>query len=292
MSAAPRPGWYPDPAGRLDLYRWWDGGGWTEAISESPQAPSPRMQLPAAPGDELLRRRPSRLRALVALVLCLALFLSATVGLGLIIWHDPPAVKRGARLPVAAPATPATTLPSGVGGVGSLDEQTRAARIGAATMTLPASPYELSPEPQQVAGLMDVLFVASAPVHLRYDGTDSWSSAVLLGRLSGTMDDPDLRVRARAALQEMCGAFYRHTDTRLSRVVIADHAVDGHPGLRVTARVHYDIAHLPSRYDELTAVLVGLDDGSVVAAVSSVPDDASAPARGLAATSLSSLAVG
>jgi hypothetical protein len=41
----------------------------------------------------------------------------------------------------------------------------------------------------------------------------------------------------------------------------------------VTAEVHYDIDHLASRYDKVAAVLVQLDDGSVVAAVSSVPDD-------------------
>lgn len=292
VTAAPRPGWYPDPAGTSELYRWWDGGGWTEAISESPRAPSPRTQLPADPDDGLVRRRPSRFRALVALVLCLALFLSATVGLGLLIWHDPPAVKRGARLPAAAPATPAASLPTGTGGVGSLDEKTRQARIGAASLMLPGPPYELSPEPREVAGLMDVLFVASAPVHPRYDGTASWSSAVMLGRLSGGGSDPDLRVRAEAALQAMCRSFYRNGTTRLTSVSITDHAVDSHPGLRVTARVHYVIAHLPSRYDDLTVVLVGLDDGSVVAAVSSVPDDADPAVRSLAATSLASLTTG
>ncbi len=95
MSAAPRPGWYPDPAGTPDLFRWWDGGDWAEAISESPRAPSPPLHFPAQADDELVHRRPSRFRAAVALLVCLALFLSATVGLGLAIFGDGPGVDRG-----------------------------------------------------------------------------------------------------------------------------------------------------------------------------------------------------
>jgi hypothetical protein len=288
VSAAPRPGWYPDPAGTPELYRWWDGAGWTDAISESPRAPSPRTSLPAE-DDDLPRRRPSRFRAAVALVLCLALFLSATVGLGLIIWHDPPTVKRGARQPAA---TPATSLPASPSDVGWLDEKTREARIGSATMRLPEPPYVLPSRPMAVPGLMDVFFLADAPVHPGYDGSASWSSAVLLGRLSATGAGSGLQARVGATLQGLSRTFYRDQVTRLDHVVVVDHAVDGHPGLRVTARVHYDIERLPSRYDELTLVLVGQDDGSFAVAVSSVPDDADAPVAELAAASLRSLAVG
>ena len=46
----------------------------------------------------------------------------------------------------------------------------------------------------------------------------------------------------------------------------ADHAVDGHPGMLFTATVHYAVPNLPSRYDTVTALLVRLDDGSVVVA--------------------------
>jgi hypothetical protein len=292
VSAAPRPGWYPDPAGTSELYRWWDGAGWTDAISESPRAPSPRTSLPAQDGDDLPRRRPSRFRAVVALVLCLALFLSATVGLGLLIWHDPPTVKRGGRQPVTTPASPATSLPAGTSEAGWLDEKTRVARIGAATMRLPAPPYALPSRSMSVPGLLDVFFLADAPVHPGYDGSDSWSSAVLLGRLSGTLVGGQLQSRAQQTLQGLSQTFYRGRVTRLDHVGTADHAVDGHPGLWVTARVHYDIDRLPSRYDDLTVVLVGLDDGSVAAAVSSVPDDADPTMTRLAAASLRSLAIG
>ena len=72
---------------------------------------------------------------------------------------------------------------------------------------------------------------------------------------------------------------------------MSDHSVDGNAGLLVTAQVHYAIEHLPSRYDELTILLVQLDDGSVVAAVSSVPDDSSASVTDLAERALDSMTV-
>jgi hypothetical protein len=286
VSAAPRPGWYPDPAGTPELYRWWDGGDWTQAISESPRAPSPRLHSPARPEDELVRRRPSRLRSMVALLLCLALFLTATIGLGLAIWEEAPGVQRSGRLPQAEPMAPAASASS----VGRLDQQTRVATIGSASLTLPAEPYWLSPDPMQTAGL-DVYFLASAPVHPRYDGRHSWTSAVLLGRLVPGAPGEDLADRGREVVHQLAQTFFHRHDTRVEKLAMADHAVDGNAGLLVTAQVHYAIDGLPSRYDELTIMLVQLDDGSIVAAVSSVPDDSTASVTALAEQALDSLTV-
>ena len=38
-----RPGWYADPSGRSETYRWWDGGVWTRWLSEDPTAPAPEQ---------------------------------------------------------------------------------------------------------------------------------------------------------------------------------------------------------------------------------------------------------
>ena len=40
MTAAPA-GWYPDPSGIPNAFRWWDGASWTTAISASVHAPAP-----------------------------------------------------------------------------------------------------------------------------------------------------------------------------------------------------------------------------------------------------------
>jgi hypothetical protein len=287
VSAAPRPGWYPDPAGTPELYRWWDGGDWTEAISESPRAPSPRLHSPARPEDELVRRRHSPLRSVVALLLCVALFLSATVGLGLVIWQDGPRLDRGSRAPGGGPAVPDRTAAA----VGRLDERSRVATVGTASLTLPADPYVLSPDPMRVPGLLDAFFSANAPVHERYDGRRSWYATVLLGRLAPGVGGPDLEERGRAAVAGLGRAFFRTAGTEVDEVAVADHSVDNHAGLLLTTRVHYGVDGLPSRYDALSVVVVELDDGSVVVAATSVPDDASPAVVAGAAEALGSLAL-
>ena len=287
MSAAPRPGWYPDPAGTPDLYRWWDGGGWTEAISESPRAPSPRLHSPATE-DDLVRRRPSPFRTVVALLVCIALFLSATVGLGLAIWGDGTGVQRGSRSPAAG--APATGLTGGAA-VGRLDQATRVAQVGPASMTLPDSPYRTRPDPMSVEGLLDTGFLAWAPVHPPAEGATPWAAAVLLGRLSPGVGDGELSARGQAVAATLSRLLFGSAATRVKAVEVSDHAVDNHAGVLVTARVHYDVPGLTSRYDDLTVVLVGLDEGSVVLAATSVPDDADHGLRLQAAHSLSSLAI-
>ena len=287
MSAAPRPGWYPDPAGTPELYRWWDGAGWTEAISESPRAPSPRLHSPARPEDDLVRRRPSPFRTAVALLVCLALFLSATIGLGLAIWGDGPGVQRGSGPTDSASRTVEPTV--GGAAVGRLDQRTRRATLGPASMTLPAHPYVPAPDPQRVRGLLDVCFVASAPVHLRYDGGRSWTAAVLFGRLAPEVDGPGLEDRGRRTAEELGRVLFSSTTTRVELLEVAQHAIDGHAGVLVSARVHYTVKKLPSRYDDLKVLLVGLDDGSVIVGATSVPDDADRQLAVLAAQALSSL---
>ena len=71
--------------------------------------------------------------------------------------------------------------------------------------------------------------------------------------------------RERSSVQLVYGS-----KTRLVDVTMSDHAVEGQPGLLVTGRVRYAIDGLPSRYDKLTLLLVGVDDGSVVVAATLV----------------------
>ena len=42
-------GWYPDPGGGQDLYRYWDGRAWSAATSPHPSAPPPAQGLVATP---------------------------------------------------------------------------------------------------------------------------------------------------------------------------------------------------------------------------------------------------
>jgi hypothetical protein len=55
--------------------------------------------------------------------------------------------------------------------------------------------------------------------------------------------------------------------------------------------VHYRVERLPSRYDTVTALLVRLDDGSVIMAASSVPNDTDSETARQAAEALETLTI-
>jgi Protein of unknown function (DUF2510) len=290
VTAAPRPGWYPDPAGAPGLYRWWDGGNWAQVTSDSAQASPPLPVLVEAPlGEGGPSRRGSPLRIAAVLSVGFALFVTASIGLGLVLWRDPSntsaqrAIGGSAGLP----------SPGGVGTapIGYLDERTKAATIGPASLTMPGDPYVLSPDPMEIPGVLDLLFWASAPVHIRYDGKHDWSSGVLLGRLSEPSNPGDLRTEGTLALHRLSQAIFYQQPTELKEVTWHQRMVNGQPGMRFTAEVHYAVDHLPSRYDTVTALLVRLDDGSLIMAASSVPNDADSDIARQASDALRTLTI-
>ena len=285
MTVAPRPGWYPDPAGAAGLYRWWDGDSWAEVTSDSAQAPPP-LPVETEAGAGATRRRASPLRVVVVLTLGFALFVSASIGLGLVIWRDS---SNTAQRTLGAPAG----LPSGGGTdpVGYLDERTRTATIGPASLTMPGDPYVLSPDPMAVRGALDLLFWASAPVHVRYDGKHDWSSGVLLGRVATPGNAGDLQTDGTRALHRLSQAIFDRHPTELKGMTSKQRMVDGQPAMLFSAQVHYSVDRLPSRYDTVTALLVRLDDGSLIMAASSVPNDADSDVARQANDALGTLTV-
>lgn len=280
VTAAPKPGWYLDPAGARDRtgsprYRWWDGSGWTDALGDSAQAPAPTGRLRPQSHSA------GRMRKALVLSIGFVVFLGASLGAAALLWREPSSTS------AARPAAPTTANPTG-----HLDLQTRMAIVGRASMQLPDHPYALSPDPLELRGIFDVLFLATAPVHPRYDGHRSWSSAVLLGRLSSDLGPgDDLEALAQIALKRFSRAFFAGHRTSMTDLSSWDQAVSGCPGLRISARVNYSAHQLPSRFDTVTATLVRQDDGSVAVAVSSIPDDAGPQLTAQAAEALASLAI-
>lgn len=282
MSAA-KPGWYPDPApdagpgdpDRADQpeFRWWDGTQWTDQVGAG------RV------------RQASRARRAVSFGLSLALVAVLGVLVGLVVWHDPRGDDAATDDAAAAEQQPPDGwewLPTG-----QLDPATRVVTIGAARLTLPGKPYEVYDKPMRVPRLINEFYQANAVVHSRYDGQRDWSAVVALAHLKTTAEQSaDLDQAAAAALSELAARFFGGQPTKVSRLSTSDFAVNGRPGVLLTARVGYRMPELPSRFDDVTAILVRLDDGSVVAALSSVPDDADTELVDLARRSLESLEIG
>lgn len=283
MSSA-LPGWYPDPSGADGRYRWWDGAGWTDAVGAAVDASPPTSALRTAPA----RSPHSASRRILALSVGFALFVSVGIGIGLVVWRDPAPAASSAGGPTLSAPQPAA---SGARPRGELAERTRRATIDSATMVLPGPPYQLYGDPMRVEALLDVLFVAHAPVHRHYDGQRTWSAMVGFAALDPSLPTADLEATGVIALRRLTARVFAQQKTTLRRVSAADHAVDGRPGVLVTGQVHYRLPRLRSRYDRVTALVVKLDDGAVVAGLSLVPDDAPPTVSRLAQAAVESLRV-
>jgi hypothetical protein len=257
--------------------------------SDSVQAPPPLALPIEAAGGVAPYHHASPLRIAAALGLGFALFISASIGLGLAIW--PTQSNTSAQRAAGGPGGLPTVGSVGTDPVGYLDERTRTATIGPASLTMPGDPYILSPDPMAIRGVLDLLFWASAPVHVRYDGKNTWSSGVLLGRVAQSSSQDELQTEGTLALHRLSNAIFEQHPTELKGLRWDEHAVDGRPGMLFSARVYYSVDRLPSRYDTVTAVVVRLDDGSLIMAASSVPNDADSDVARQAADALKTLSI-
>ena len=216
---------------------------------------------------------------MVAWTVVVALVLTTSAGALLLLWSGPQTTRGN---------EPENISPAG----GQLDERARRATIGPVTMDLPGAPFKVSGGTHRVAGVLDVVFPAEATIHPRTAQHEGWTAVACLASVNDQLaDEFDLDHDSIATVRKLATKVYGRGPTQVSDVHISQHSVDGYGGVLVTARVHYEIEGLPSRYDDVTAIVVRLDDGSVVAAFSSVPDDASDEIRNLAATSLASLRI-
>jgi hypothetical protein len=287
VTNAPRPGWYPDPAGTADSYRWWDGRQWTQSLSSSPNSPIP---LDSSPVETELPRRRSVARTAIALLVIVALVLSAGVGVGLWLWGDSAGRTDAGRTTLPTPRSAKAATPAGPRG--QLEESSRTATIGAVSMELPDEPYELHADPMSVDGVFDVAFMAEAEVHRRYDGDNDWYATVGLAALDPDLvEGTELNRTGQATMRKLAALMYEGHAIKVTGARWADRSVDGYTGVEYTARVHYAVDRLPSRYDTVHAVLIRVDDETIVAAVSAVPDGADDDVARLAAKSLESLSV-
>jgi hypothetical protein len=227
------------------------------------------------------------IRSIAVVTVGLAVFIGGSIALGMLIWSDSSArTAAGAGAIGEAGASRGETAPTG-----QLDPVTRTATVGPATLVLPDDPYVLYPDPMPLDGVLDLFFWAGATVHPNYDGRHSWSSAVLLGRVSNSRQSADLETEGRLTMHRLSRTFFGKHQTRLGEMTWSDHSVDGHPGLVLSAQVHYSVPNLPSHYDVVTAVLVQLDDGSFVIAAASVPNDTEPIVAAQAKRSLDTLGI-
>ncbi len=167
-------GWYGDPRGAENTWRWWDGSRWTTWLSDDAAAPSP-----ASPGGP-------RVRLPLAVLVVVAAVVMSLLVVGAVVWISTPRLSTGPAVDPPAPVTVSTRV--------DYDPGSRAAAVEQVRMVLPAMPYGCEPEGAKPPIFTSVV-MCNAVVHDNYNSAgEDWFATIGIGvlpkdQVAGTLSD-------------------------------------------------------------------------------------------------------
>ena len=192
-------------------------------------------------------------RRVVALTLVIALFLSASAGIGLLIWDD----SVGRRRPSHRPAGPGPALrrrDSATAPIGHLDQSSRTATIGAGVHG--AARYPVRALPGSDADWLVCWTSPSgrAPRCTRATTAGTTGRPPSCSARCRVLWPPVIwRRQGRLTMQRLGQTFFDQHAIEVKDVSWSDHSVDQHPGLLFSATMGYSVPNVPSRFDRVTA---------------------------------------
>ena len=279
------PGWYADPAGRAEAFRWWDGTAWTRWLSRDRQAAEPVANSaepaqtaesdPTAGSSPIAAGQPGpvepAVRAPLAVAILIGAVLLAFVAVGAVV------ALSTERLPSGPPVAPPAVVPPIPKTPVTVDAGTRKASAQEFRAVLPGAPFICDP-PKELAGLFGSAVGCSAVVHRDYNDTgDDWYSSQVFGILDQNLVEPgDPAATADELVRGIATAYYaneRVTVKKRSLKRLVDIAPDGKAVL-LTMQFHYSVKGLDSRYDRIVIGLFQLADGEFGTWLASNPNDA------------------
>jgi hypothetical protein len=270
VSAAP--GWYPDPGGRLDLYRYWDGRAWSAAVSPTPAGapplPPPVGAAPtAAPGGGSSTARGRRRSRALGWLLALAAVLTVLVVVVVVsVQHVSGAAGSGARGQPSTPICPEED--DGGPEPQPADGRVHAGRLSYSRLRQPWS----APVPESGVAFGKGVLLQS--VEIERSGNRTWLAAVLLGEL--VAGDGFYSPKDGAAIVVRCvsGTFYGGSAVTRDDQVDRPLTVDGHDAWVVESQLGFEVPGIRARSERLIVVVVDTGTGTSGLFYASIPENA------------------
>lgn len=293
MSAPP--GWYPDPAGKPDRYRFWDGQAWGTATADRPDQPLPGAPVtpaagrghgaPTPPGGQSAgqpSRRPVGWRLaggwwlagsalIVAVVVVMALVIRS-IGGGIPDQSSVPDVTDPSQRTCPRPA-------SSTPGAASTGDRVRSGLLSYPRLPPPFGP----PMPDARTPFGYDVQTQQAEVERSPDGETIWVAWALIARLLA--GDGFYGPRQGAEVMADCAValFYdnheiERTDTRREAIT-----VDGHPAYLIESHLAFDIPGIQTKGETMIVVVVDVGQGEAGLFYGTIPDTSPrfmAPVRG------------
>ena len=263
-------GWFADPSGKINTFRWWDGRTWTRWLSADPAAPDPgpvpagpptnsggmlaeSVEAPYPPPDPA--DRVVGLRAAAAILIGGVLLAIIAVGAIISLTADRPLTG-----PAVAPPPP-TVGPLAV----AYDPVTRFASLQELKVVLPAAPFTCPTRPEKSEGLFASALQCGATVHEDYNAAkNDWGASSGVGLLEkGRETETDLRKLLASTASTLLARNYEVEDITIKKATnreFADVAPAGQARI-VTAEIHVSYKGLPTKFDALQVTIFRLESG-------------------------------
>jgi uncharacterized protein DUF2510 len=320
------PGWFTDPSGKINTFRWWDGQAWTRWLSADPATPDPGL-VPAGPStssghmrvapDEAtafpppdpglvpagpstssghMRVAPDEATAhpppdpadrVVGLPAAAAIIVS---GILLAIIAVGAIISLTQDRPLSGPAVPPPPRSEAALAV-RYDDASRAATVEELKVVLPSAPFACG-SPQELAGLFDSAVSCGVTVHADYGKDKSdWGASAGIGLLEAERDSElALRELLASAASDVLKRNYEVDDITIKKAKNRPSAVAPAGRARVvTAELHVSYPGLPTEYDAMRVTVVRLAAGRHVVWWGLVPEDSPEAVRSAVAASAASL---
>jgi hypothetical protein len=281
-------GWFADPGGKANTFRWWNGEAWTRWLSADPTAPDPAPgSRPAAPAtapavvDTMPRPtdapdlaalpppnpadRVVRLPAAAAIIAAVVLLSLIVVGAIVSFTADRPLTGP----PIAPPPRQAISKTG-------YDPVSRKVSLEEMQFTAPNAPFSCDPQPQDRAASPSAL-TCTAVVHRNYDKKKhNWAAVVSMGPVQQRLTQSgDLGIIASQAFRAILNWDYVSTKVTVKKRQLqrlTGVAPDGKAVL-LSADVHVSEPGLRTKYDRLVLVVVELQSGRYAAWYAGRPND-------------------
>nr|WP_269449744.1 DUF2510 domain-containing protein [Auraticoccus cholistanensis] len=252
----PAAGWFPDPGGRPDQLRWWDGRRWTEQVRPAGQVPGPSRPDPSRSGPS--RRGSGRLLAVGAGLLVLLL-----VGVWVLVDRTGPAAGPGPG-PGGQPTTQVCVTPSAtpVAVPQDLPGRVRSGRISVPEL---GPPWRLEPDAKVPFGR------GMMRQQISVDDSPAWIVSLNVGTMLA--GDGFFTPEQGVHVVMPCLIAEYYFGEPVQRRDVRDEAirVDGHAAWVLESELTFDIEGLDFTSERLVLVVVDLEDGTAGTVIADIP---------------------
>lgn len=257
------PGWYPDPGGVPNLYRYWDGQAWTTQLTSQPGGPPPVPPAQAGPSGTASRKRSGRGWLIALLAVGVAVVVVAVLAIR--------GLSGGLGGLTGSPGgDPSSDVCPKPEADSSPTPQPNDGRVHSGPLSYPMLPAPWgAPEPNtEVPFGRDVL---QQFVQTEKTPTLSWGAAVMVGELVAGDGFFAPKDGAEIVMRCVTGTFYGNAEVTRNDILSKAVTVDGHDAWQMDSDLSFSISGLEATNELLTVVIVDLENGTAGLFASSVP---------------------